>query len=169
MLTEPGGQWAESPHCLVFPCTEFSQSPAKSITGKFRAEQHGWVMLRIWLCSPAPQLPLFCPVSSVAPPSYTSSISPPVKLVEVPRLQLWQEGLGGFGLEHRILALSVVTCAVFMARPCQHVGGCSRSSCSPPWVQVPCPVWELGLWPQHRGHTGMESRFVSQLQLNSVT
>lgn len=78
-------------------------------------------------------------------------------------------GWGEFGLEHRILALSVVTCAVFMARPCQHVGGCSRSSCSPPWVQVPCPVWELGLWPQHKGRMGMESSFVSQLQLNSVT
>lgn len=127
-------------------------------------------MVRTRLCGPAPQLPLFCCVSS-RPPSHTSSTSPLVELVEVPRLQLWPERLGdlGFGLEHRIWALSVVTCAVFVARPCQHVAGCSHSSCSPPWVPVPCPVWELGLWPQHKGRVGVESRFVSQLQLDSVT
>lgn len=40
-LTGPGGPRAETPRCLVFPCTEFSQSPAKSIAGKSGAEQHG--------------------------------------------------------------------------------------------------------------------------------
>ena len=80
----------------MFPCTEFSQSPAKSIAGKSGAEQHGWVMLRTRLRSPAPQLLLFCCVSS-GPPSYTSSTSPLVELVEVPQLQLWQGGLEDFG------------------------------------------------------------------------
>lgn len=93
-----GGSGLRSLIAWCFLAQEFSQSPAKSIAGKFGAEQHGWVMLCIWLCGPALQLPLFCPVSSVAPPLYTSSTSPPVKLVEVPRLQLWQEGWGCLGL-----------------------------------------------------------------------
>lgn len=47
------------------------------------------VMLCVWLHGPAPQLPLFYGLSS-RPSLYTSSTFPP-------QLQLWQEGLGGFG------------------------------------------------------------------------
>lgn len=54
------GRWAETPHCLVFPCTEISQSPDESVAGKSGAEQHGWAMLGRRLPNPAPQLPLFC-------------------------------------------------------------------------------------------------------------
>lgn len=92
----------------MLPRAEFSPLPAESITGKSGAAQHRWAMLHTQL------LLLLCRVSPRTP-SYTSSTSPLVELAKVPQLQLWQEGLGAFGHEHRTGALSAVTCAVSMA------------------------------------------------------
>lgn len=95
---------------------EFSQLPAKNMTGESAAEQRRWVMLCMWLHGPAPQLPVFCTLSS-SPPWYTRSILHPSSSCGK---RGWKAL--GFGMEHRVCALLIVTCAGFMARTCQHMG-----------------------------------------------
>lgn len=97
--TMAGVSGLRSPHCLVLPCMEFSQLPAKNMPGESAAERHRWVMLHTWLHGPAPQLPVVCGLAS-RPPGTPGAF---LHCSSSCGKRGW-EALG-FGIEHRVCAL----------------------------------------------------------------
>lgn len=142
--TMAGVSGLRSPHCLVLPCMEFSQLPAKNMPGESAAERHRWVMLHMWLHGPAPQLPVVCGLSS-RPPGTPGAF---LHCISSCGKGGW-EALG-FGIEHRVCAL--LCCVHGQNLPV--CGGFNQPSSSSPLDPSSLPCLEAGPLAMAQGIPG---------------